>query len=243
MNYIVRQRALLGISALLCTALLLLGCQDTAIPVGPDVASDANSPTSLSKHKPSHDPPGGGGGGGAPSCALTFDLTFDEIAGNTLRSDGLGAYRDGSERVLIFSNCGFRFDTNTSQKIEKTNDIRRVTMDLTVIEGLVGFDVAPKGIDMRFIPQGELDFRALEPGGGPTPTRLVVLFQGADGETLVLAYSCGGALDPPVVTRTDAVTWTVEGTHACLRESGTTVLGGEDVIVPFKMTLVDPSGG
>ncbi len=38
-DYILRRRALLGISALFCSTLLLFGCQDTAIPVGPELVS------------------------------------------------------------------------------------------------------------------------------------------------------------------------------------------------------------
>ena len=38
-EYVLRRRALLGISALFCTTLLLFGCQDTAIPVGPELDS------------------------------------------------------------------------------------------------------------------------------------------------------------------------------------------------------------
>ena len=60
--YIVRRQVLLGISALLCTTLLLFGCQDQAIPVAPH----ADDPVVLGK-KP------GGGGGSQPA---TLDIAF-----------------------------------------------------------------------------------------------------------------------------------------------------------------------
>ena len=126
MNYIVRQRALLGISALFCTTLLLFSCQDSAHPVGPEldshvVAEEAGVSASAkptcpgNSCKPDDDEPPGG---------LSFALTFDESMPTIFKSDRTGdpVYRDGSERVLIFSNGGLRFDTNTSQKLEKRND-------------------------------------------------------------------------------------------------------------------------
>ena len=79
-DYVLRRRALLGISALFCSTLLLFGCQDSADPVGPDVASDADSPASLSKHNPNHNPPGGGGPGPDAPPAATLSLTVGMLA-------------------------------------------------------------------------------------------------------------------------------------------------------------------
>lgn len=76
MNYIVRQRALLGTSALLCTALLLLGCQDTAIPVGPDIDQRTGSEIAGKKPNCDEDPshPSCGDDGGGSGGGLTVEM-------------------------------------------------------------------------------------------------------------------------------------------------------------------------
>ena len=82
-DYVLTRRALLGISALFCTTLLLFGCQDTEIPVGPELDTSAVSetvgdtfagakpdPSSCDGPNPDHHCPDSGGNGDTPTLSL-----------------------------------------------------------------------------------------------------------------------------------------------------------------------------
>lgn len=247
---------------------LLLGCQDSgASPLTPEL------PAPQLDHKPSHSPPGAGGGGDkTQECQIKFDLTFGDFGGDgiadPMRSDGLGTYYSGVDRVGAGtgSGDGFRFDTNGSQKIEANNDRRWVTLDFsgTAFPGANETDglgnPIPKGIDLRFTdhPDGtRLNLCALEVGESDH-VPVTIRFNASDVEfnpsdaNAELGYggvSRGFDCGPPgvsevTVTRTALDTWVLEsGPTACYttRDPDGTMNQFQFrglVDMPFKFTIV-----
>lgn len=186
-------------------------------------------------------------------CQIGFDLLLDDVSTNKVRSDGLGAYHDGVDRVMVAtgSGPGFRFDTNGSQKLEASNDRRRVTLDFsgTAAEDNVGFAASLRGVDMRFVKSdGGLDLCSLGNPDDATDARsntgqvpIGIRFLTASGDDHGLRYGCtestGPAAEPALVTRTGAFTWTLESTYACLRNDG--VMLEDNLTMPFFITITD----
>lgn len=106
-DYTHKRGALFGGAVLVC-AMLVFGCQDSSIPVGPDVASDADSPASLSKHKEGHDPPGGGGGGGGGEVTLKVTMAGGLL---TASAQAVDTKRDNKRSLFLTSNP-FTVETN-----------------------------------------------------------------------------------------------------------------------------------
>lgn len=106
-------RVLLGAAVLLCAA-LVVGCQDTPLPVAPDVEQDAE----IAAKKP------GGGGGGGGGNSTTADAGFTGFLTTTA-----GDFMDKK----IFKDDARRFEIGEGQPAE-------VTASLVVGFGEVGGD-------------------------------------------------------------------------------------------------------
>ena len=252
----IMNKALLSLlTVVLATGLAWIGCSTDAGPLasGSDAStSDERVPLA----KKGGDSGGGGGKGGGKGetsgCQITFDATFDDAPDDKVRSDGMGPYQDGEQKVIVFtgSGPGFRLDTNSSQKLEGAKGFRELCMDFTGT-GL-GLGVECSGGDLRFSKfLGGLDLCALDPAGGSGEVGLDIHFALDSGETRRLSYDCRtpdgdpvGSTVPVTVTRLDEFTWTVEGETACLSEPDgyfDPPPDMDDLSMPFRMTLVDQS--
>jgi hypothetical protein len=192
------------------------------------------------------------GTGSEPACQIDFDAVFDDLGLDGVRSDGKGAYS-----AFTGSGPGFRLDTNGSQKLERKNDDRKVTIDFSSqpcsggwFEN-VGFCEELKGIDMRFdLTTGGLDLCSLPAGGESGSVTLHLGFLAADNSSRVLSYGCLAGEGGPVignsaeaaVARIDGTTWYITGQSACLRDGGIfgSIVDGTDdnpLSVPFGLTI------
>ena len=115
-DYVLRRRALLGISALFCTTLLLFGCQDSADPVGPELDSleFSDGADGLSKGpdctKNPDNPNCGDPGdpGGDPAATLSLTLGMSEVGDPFEVEVG-----KDTDRTLKVSNANFMKPTIT----------------------------------------------------------------------------------------------------------------------------------
>ena len=222
------------VSLALLSAVFFFGCQEQGSgPVGLEGLGILLDKTET-KH--SH---GGGGGDKTQDCQIRFDLTLGTLTDPVVRSDNGELYKDGLDRVSVHtgSGDGFRFDTNGgSQKLEKNNDIRRVTLDFTgtgpehdtnfksLMKKVDGVPI-PKGIDLRFTKDKgglKLDLCALDVYESGTVS-VALTFLDLEGSVWTLRYGgvrlgidCGAEVR---VTRTNDDTWQLaSGPTACLNK-------------------------
>ena len=177
-----------------------------------------------------------------PGCSLEFDLT---IEAGQLHSDAGGDYRNGVDKVIVFTGTqgdGFRFATPAKGKGK--NDPRRVKLDFTGTpwEALL---VAPDeliSIDLRFSNQDPgLNLCAINGSSNSVAVNIAFESSGFEsgsgglkyGGTTFLGESCGSQLAN--VERTSETEWKMSGTTACIATGGSIV--GDPFTMPFAFTL------
>ena len=95
-DYVLRRRALLGISALFCSTLLLFGCQDTETPVGPELGNVVVLQEGIAKG--GHDKDGDGFPSNDDNCPVDANPGQEDFDG-----DGVG---DACDNCPLDANPG-----------------------------------------------------------------------------------------------------------------------------------------
>lgn len=218
----------------------VLATPETALAKKPDKPPGQDKP----------DKPGGGGG-----KYLYLDVFFDDDGLDRVKSDGLGTYSHGKDKVIALAYKRFRLDTT------KKGGKRTVTLDLSdFVESPFGQNPIVVAVDMR------LGFKYMEDEAGDFLEELDVtgMSEGDDNAikaTMSIHFSYNGELyglafgtiaqwideisvgtDPVTLTRTGPDTWTIEATsydQAALYlldwKNGIHRYGGD--IMPFEVTL------
>jgi hypothetical protein len=180
-------------------------------------------------------------------CGSTpLSLSFGDAAGDALRSDGSGAYLDGTDGTVHLNAATGRLSLWTEQ--DANSAPRAVQVRTTAFTGGTTDRIYTNSHETETAEAIGCGFKQMVPGStGSAVLEAELTSGGVDYGIVRYGKDCSGAALPAnrvVTTRSaDGMSWTVTGTSGlhCRQTGKKPVLGQVGTAGPFTMILMDQS--